>query len=195
MVHILPHWNWEGQEGHSIFVWCYSNCDTVELFLNDRSLGIQHTQTLPGFHFEWQVPFVPGVLRAVGRRDGTVVAMAETRTASAPAQLLLHADPPTAGVNNTNLVHIAATVADAQGTMVPNASHTIHFDLQGDARILGVDNGDPLSHINFQGNTMQAFHGKCIAVVQTSAHPATIKFRAHAEGLKDALLVISPTNS
>lgn len=194
MVHILPHWNWDGLEGHSIFVWCYSNCDTVELFLNDRSLGVQHTQTVAGFHLEWQVPFVPGVLRAVGRRDGAVVTIAETRTASAPAQLLLHADPPTLRVNDRNLVHIAATVVDAEGTMVPNASHAIHFDLQGDARIIGVDNGDPLSHMNFQGNTIQAFHGKCIAVVQTTTHPTTINFRAHAEGLKDALLVISPTN-
>lgn len=39
MVHLLPHWNWKGHEGKPIPVYCYSNCEEVELFLNGRSLG------------------------------------------------------------------------------------------------------------------------------------------------------------
>ena len=42
MVHILPHWTWPGFEGKSIPVSVYSNADTVELFLNGRSLGVKH---------------------------------------------------------------------------------------------------------------------------------------------------------
>jgi len=39
MVHILPHWNWSN--GTTVEVWAYSNCDTVELFLNGTSLGVK----------------------------------------------------------------------------------------------------------------------------------------------------------
>ncbi|HKO20274.1 MAG TPA: glycoside hydrolase family 2 TIM barrel-domain containing protein, partial [Acidobacteriaceae bacterium] len=36
VLHLLPHWNWAGREGEVISVVCYTNCDTVELFLNGK---------------------------------------------------------------------------------------------------------------------------------------------------------------
>jgi hypothetical protein len=39
VLHLLPHWNWAGKEGQDIDVWCYGNCDEVELFLNGQSQG------------------------------------------------------------------------------------------------------------------------------------------------------------
>jgi Domain of unknown function (DUF4982) len=39
VLHIFPHWNWAGREGKNITVSCFTNCDTVELFLNGKSLG------------------------------------------------------------------------------------------------------------------------------------------------------------
>ena len=41
MMHLFPHWNWKGKEGEFVPVLCYTNCDTVELFLNGKSLGVQ----------------------------------------------------------------------------------------------------------------------------------------------------------
>jgi beta-galactosidase len=38
-VHILPHWNWAGHEGHPVPVFVYTNGDSAELFLNGKSLG------------------------------------------------------------------------------------------------------------------------------------------------------------
>jgi beta-galactosidase len=46
MVHIVGHWTWPGQEGKKRQVRVYSNCDTVELFLNGRSLGVHEPATL-----------------------------------------------------------------------------------------------------------------------------------------------------
>jgi beta-galactosidase len=38
MVHLLPqHWNWEA--GDLVDVWAYSNAHSVELFLNNKSMG------------------------------------------------------------------------------------------------------------------------------------------------------------
>lgn len=39
MVHILPPWTYAGKEGKKIPVVVYADCDSVELFLNDVSLG------------------------------------------------------------------------------------------------------------------------------------------------------------
>ena len=39
MVHLLPHWTHPGKEGKTIPVVIYTNCDAVELFINNVSLG------------------------------------------------------------------------------------------------------------------------------------------------------------
>ena len=44
MVHLLP-MTWNHQEGDTVEVWAYSNVDTVELFLNGRSLGARTFDT------------------------------------------------------------------------------------------------------------------------------------------------------
>ena len=83
MVHVLPHWNWEGWEGKEIPVQAYTNADSVELFLNGKSLGTKKgsadlNRTL---HYEWKVPYAPGTLKAVAKKDGKVVATDEVVTA------------------------------------------------------------------------------------------------------------------
>ncbi len=39
MIHIVGHWTWPGETGKPRQVRIYSNCDSVELFLNGQSLG------------------------------------------------------------------------------------------------------------------------------------------------------------
>ncbi|WP_329342474.1 DUF4982 domain-containing protein [Streptomyces sp. NBC_00663] len=44
MVHLLP-MTWNHEEGDTVEVWAYSNVDTVELFLNGKSLGVRKFDT------------------------------------------------------------------------------------------------------------------------------------------------------
>ena len=41
MVHIVGHWTWPSETGQKHRVRVYSNCDSVELFPNDKSLGVR----------------------------------------------------------------------------------------------------------------------------------------------------------
>lgn len=66
-VHILGHWNAPADGAKIVSVWVYARADRVELFLNGASLGIRDTRD--GHHAEWQVPYAPGELRAVGYMD------------------------------------------------------------------------------------------------------------------------------
>lgn len=193
MLHILPHWNWEGMEGKPIFVWCYTNCDAVELFLNDRSLGVQRPISTAGYHLAWQVPFVPGILRAVGKRQGVEVCSQNVGTAGSPSKLLLTADPNVIQADGRDLTHISVSVVDSQENLVPHAKNPVHFDVQGEGRMVGVDNGDPLSHQNFKGAQIRAFSGKCLAMVQSTQKPGPISVRASSPGLGETLIVIHST--
>ncbi|MEO6923941.1 MAG: glycoside hydrolase family 2 TIM barrel-domain containing protein, partial [Bryocella sp.] len=161
MLHILPHWNWEGMEGKPIFVWCYTNCDSVELFLNERSLGVQRPISTAGYHLTWEVPYAPGTLRAVGKR-GTEVCRQEISTAGSASDLVLNCDRNVIRADGHDLTNISVSVVDSKGSLVPNASNLIHFDVKGEGVIVGVDNGDPLSHQSLKGRQITAFHAKCL---------------------------------
>ncbi|HEY2760942.1 MAG TPA: glycoside hydrolase family 2 TIM barrel-domain containing protein, partial [Pirellulales bacterium] len=183
MVHLLPHWNWEGWEGKKIPVEAYTNADSVELFLNGKSLGEKKQDDLVRLHYEWSVPYEPGTLKAVAKKDGKQVATDEIVTAGKPAKLELKADRSTIDADGNDLSYVTVTVVDKDGHVCPNADNELTFAISGPATIAGLDNGDPINHEAFQGTQHKAFHGLALAILKAkdSAGKATLK--ATADGL------------
>ncbi|WP_343731705.1 beta-galactosidase GalA [Duganella sp.] len=144
MVHILPHWNWPGREGQPIKVHVYSNGDTVELFLNGRSLG--RKTVIRNGHLEWLVPYQPGTLRASASRGGRPVAADEVSTTGAGAGIALSADRTELKADGADIAVVWVNVTDPAGKIVPDAANQIDFAAAGPLRIIGVGNGDPASH-------------------------------------------------
>ena len=68
---MLPHWTHPGMEGIIIPIWVYSNCDCVELFLNEESLGKKETDEK--MYLSWDVPYSHGTIKAVGYRNNMIV--------------------------------------------------------------------------------------------------------------------------
>jgi beta-galactosidase len=144
VLHLLPHWNWPGREGRDIDMWCYGNCQEVELFLNGQSLG---RQTVTNYsHLHWSVKYAPGVLSAKGYTDSAVVSETKVETTGAPAAVQLTPDRPAINANGEDVSVITVSVADAQGRVVPVATNLVHFALSGPGKIIGVGNGDPSCH-------------------------------------------------
>ena len=195
LVHLLPSsWTWPGFEGKPIPVHVFTNADTVELFLNGRSLGAQTFATdAKQLHLEWTVPYAPGVLKAVARKNGRVVAFDEIRTAGAPARIAVTPDRAWIAGDGYDLSFLTVTILDQAGTVCPNADTTLHFSLQGKAaQIAGLDNGDATSHEPFQGTLHQAYHGLALAVLRSRpgvTGPVTLT--VSADGLPDVQTVVS----
>jgi beta-galactosidase len=194
VLHLFPHWNWAGREGRPIEVWCHTNCDSVEHFLNGRSLGTRAVE--PRGHALWQVPYAPGVLEARGRRGNTTLT-ARRETTGAPAQLALTPDRDRLTADGADLAVVTVEVQDRRGRAVPTAGDPVRFTVTGPGRILGVGNGDPSSHEPDRAAQRSAFNGLCMALVQTLATPGTITVTATAPGLRPATatLVASRGNS
>jgi beta-galactosidase len=206
MVHLFPHWNWEGHEGEVLPVICYTNCDSVELFVNGKSWGVksylyahQGLDRSQGFfqrhapkvwpttgdrHVRWDVPYEPGTLRVVGRRDGEVVCEQEIVTAGAPARLALAVDPETIAADGREVVHVTVRVLDAEGNLCPKADDQVQFAVEGAGRLIAVGNGNPASHKPFQAGERHAFNGLCLAIVQSDGDAGEIQVTATAEGLE-----------
>ena len=180
VLHIFPHWNWT--KGQTIDIWAYSNAEEVELFLNDKSLGVKKKQG-DDLHLMWKVPFTPGTLKAISRTGGKQVLVQEVKTAGAPAKLIVTADHSTIKADGTDLSFVTIDVVDANGTIVPNADNLVKFQIEGGGAIVGVDNGDPVSHESFKAPQRKAFHGKCLVVIQAGEKAGTIKLTANSDGL------------
>lgn len=179
VLHLFPHWNW--LDGQDIDMWCYyNNADEVELFINGRSQGVKAKKDSHGYHLMWRVKFEPGEVKAVARKDGKVVAEKVIRTAGAPAALRLTADRTHFGKNpnGDNLAFITVEVVDSNGNLCPRAEDQVFFEVEG-GRIVGTDNGNPVSMERFKEPKRKAFNGKCLVVVATDGGNVTLKARGY----------------
>jgi beta-galactosidase len=190
MVHVFPHWTWDGKEGQPIFIWCYTNCEAVELFLNGHSLGTRHTNATPAYHLMWQVGYQPGTLRAVGRNGGREVCSQEIHTARKPARIVLKSERDWIKPDRRDLAYIAAAISDEEGNLVPAANNLLRFEIAGGGKIIGVDNGDPLSHESFKASSRRAFNGLCLVVVQSTGRRGRIVVTVTSDGLATGTLAI-----
>lgn len=182
MVHLLPHWTWPGLEGRTIPVVCYSNCERVELFLDDESLGFQNRND-EAMQLRWDVPYRPGCLKAIGYRGGNAVATHAHETASKPAAIRICSEETTVRADRTGVAHLPITIVDEQGRFVPHADCEITVTVEGPAILIGLENGDPIDTTNYKQNRRKVFNGMMLAIVQAGDAEGTVTVSARAEGL------------
>jgi beta-galactosidase len=116
----------------------------VELFLNGKSLGKKVMEK--DSHLEWKVAYAPGVLSAKGYKKGKAVAEAKRETSGEAARLVLEADEDHPNADGEDVSVVTVKAVDSEGREVPGASNLVQFSVEGPAHILGVGNGDPISH-------------------------------------------------
>ena len=199
VLHIFPHWNFGSEtyagegiepsvtsEDGMVDVWAYyNNADEVELFLNGRSQGIR-SKNDSLLHCVWRVKYEPGQLLAVARKDGRIVNSKTIRTAGKPAQIRLTPDRSVIAADGTDLSYITVEILDKDGNLCPNASNLVMFEVAGNARIAGVDNGSQTSMERFKDNHRRAFYGKCLVVLQSDGKSGKATLTATANGLNKA---------
>lgn len=192
VLHLFPHWTWTGKIGESIDVWCNTNCESVELFLNGKSLGKKNG--IKNSHLEWKVVYEPGILEAKGFRNGReVVKRVETTGQTFTVKLIPDRNTINADGEDVSIVNVIAL--DEKGREVPTASESLVFELKGNGKIIGVGNGDPSSHEMdkiLTGNYKRSlFNGKCQVIIQSTKEAGEIVLTAKSEKLKTAEVKIN----
>jgi beta-galactosidase len=186
VLHLFPHWNWKDNE--IVDLWAYYNhADEAELFINGKSQGTKYKED-GIFHVSWRVPFEPGTVKVVTRKDGKEVMTKEISTAGAPAQIRLTADRTAISADGNDLSFITAEVLDKEGNLCPNADNLIDFSVEGKAFIAGTDNGNQISLENFKSPHRKAFYGKCLAVLQNNGEKGSIRLRASSPDMETAVV-------
>ncbi len=189
VLHVLPHWNWKQGDTVDVVAY-YNNADDVELFVNNKSVGVRK-KSGDELHVKWRVPYDAGTLKAVSRKGGNIVLTKEIKTAGAPARIILKADRNLIKADGNDLSFITATIVDKDGITVPTANNLIQFNSSGEGFIAGVDSGDPISHESFKGNSHTALNGLALAILQSNGKKGIIRLTASAEGLQSSNITIT----
>jgi beta-galactosidase len=193
VLHLLPHWNWPGREGEEILVQVESNLDSVELFLNEKSLGSQ--KVVPLYHLEWKVNYTPGVLEARGTKDGKIALTATHRTSGDPAKIVLRADRNELAADGEDIAVIRVETVDKDGLPVPTADAFVRFKVTGEGALIGVGNGDPNCQESDKTPERSLFNGLAAALLQTTKKPGTLVIEATSDGLESATLTLVTKNA
>ena len=188
MVHLLPHWTWPGLEGSTIPVVAYSNCKTVELFVNDTSHGIKDLGS--DMFLCWNVDYEPGILRAIAYHGDRAVAHSMHATAENESALRLTCDDETVRADGTGIAHVTIEVVDDRGIVHPHAAPELAVSVAGAGTLIGIENGDPIDTTNYQCGRRRAFNGMALAIVQASKAGGGIRVFVEAEGLSSSSIEI-----
>ena len=209
VLHLFPHWNWAGRVGQVIPVLAYTNCNSVELFLNGRSLGEKRIEfpaqgtsggwnsyalpvvraTTNDLHVSWDVPYEPGVLKAVGKdRSGKPTCEAAVRTAGAPAAIRLSADRDTVTTGTGDVALVTFEIVDSGGTVVPNADNVVRVTVTG-GTLVALDNGNQLDLEPYRSDHRHAFNGRGLAIIRAT-QPGPLQVTATSAGVRSGAVRI-----
>jgi hypothetical protein len=182
---------WDYSPGDEIAVSCFTNCTAAELFLNGRSLGRKSMTDSTGHMISWEVPYKAGTLSVKGYKGKKAVAGDLLRTYGAAEKLKVSADVGHLKPDAESVAHLTISVVDQDGNLVYDADNEITCELQGPARLLGLESGDNKSHESYQADYRKAYHGKLLAYIQSTLQPGEITVKVTSPGLLPEVIRIA----
>jgi len=185
---VNEHWNYE--ENQNIIVEVYSNCEEVELFLNEESLGLKKLADFEDNIYKWAVPFRAGTLVAKGTKDGTLKE-AQLKTASEATHIQLSTDKTVLKSDNYDVAHIIAQLVDDEGNLVKTENRRLTFSIDGEIKLLGTDTGSVENVQNYRSNSLVTDQGRCLLIVQSKGEQGTAAISVLADDLQGEVLSIA----
>ena len=186
-LHIIGHWNYPSNTKKTVYV-IASLCDSVELFVNGQSLGVNKTPQNGYIYAFPDVTFAPGAIKAVATKDGKVVAQQELQTAGEPKaiKLTLHTGPKGLQADGSDVALIDFEVVDAQGRRCPTDEARVDFAVTGPVIWRGGFNAAKLDTTN--NRYLDTECGINRVAVRSTLTPGTISLTAKRDGLKPATI-------
>ena len=180
-IHLLPHWTWEKDRiGQVTPVYCYTDYDEAELFVNGKSQGRikkNPKERLDRYRLRWnEVKYEPGEVKViVYDANGQAAGEKVIRTAGKPAALKaevwtqtsnLHSPTSNLKSDGQDLAFVTVSLVDKNGTLIPDATDQLDFEVSGAGTFKAVCNGDATSLEVFTEPTMKLFAGQLVVVCQ-----------------------------
>ena len=181
--------SWNYREGQLIRVVCYTNAPQAQLKLNGEVVGEMRPYDDRSGMIHWDVPFASGTLTAEGYdAEGNLLATYEIHTSGRPYALRATLIEPEV-VAHGGVAQVLVEVVDEQGHVVKLADNMISCRVEGEARLLGLENSDNSDMSHPKARQRRVFQGYLVAYVQLSDE-APVKITFSSPLLEDAVLEI-----
>ncbi len=184
-IHIIGHWTYPTNMMKTVYV-AANHCDSVELFVNDKSVGTCATPA-SGYIFAFPgIKFEPGKISAVAKSAGSIVARDEIETAGEPQKLKLtpHVGPDGLLADGADAAFFDVEVVDAQGRRCPTDEARVDFKLDGPAIWRGGYNSGKTNSINHLWLDTEC--GINRVAIRSTMKPGRITLTATRAGLETA---------
>ncbi|MDE7224893.1 MAG: DUF4982 domain-containing protein, partial [Acetatifactor sp.] len=201
MVHLYPYWDWN--PGQLIDVRACTNGASVALYVNGRPQGRQLIDHAGGrkLQGDWQIYYEPGEITAVAYDErGREIARESRHSFGEAKRLVLEADKTVLSGDGEDMCFVTVSAVDQDGYPVENAMNYVKLSMEGQGRLLGMDNGDSTDYDAYKGNVRKLFNGRLLAVVASRPvlagagtegdQTGTIKITVTGRGLEPASLEI-----
>lgn len=180
--------HWNRQPGKNVQLITYTNADEVELRLNGKSLGRKKNPKDDPKHrnqIRWDnITYADGTLLAIAYNNGKDVAHHQIQTSGKAVRLSALADNIEWKADGMDLMHVRLEAIDSKGRRVPMAQDELTFEIEGNAQIVAVTNGDINSdELNVQ-NHRRLWNGSAMVILRAGRNPSKVVLRTKANGYK-----------
>ena len=186
-------WQWPNMDNRWTFPFRYeglvmevqtlTNCEKVQLVINNKVMGEKETSSFPNHTIIWHVPYTPGHIEAKGINGTDTVAYYDLRTAGDPTDLKVRADRTELRADGQDLSYIQLELVDKNGIPVPHKELRIRGEIEGEGKLIGLINNDLRRTTPFTSTEDLTHFGRAYAVVQSTRKAGRIMLKLHVEGI------------
>ena len=175
-------YSYEGQEGRPIMIQVYGGGDSVELFLNGKSLGVQPCGKETRFETQYNTVYEPGELIAVAYEGGVEIGRTSLKTSGKASKLALRAE------RYETLAFINVDVLDKDGLLVADSRAPLSIHVTGTAELLAFGGVGALHKKGYELPQTTAGEGHALAILKMKKDGGKITVRISGDGIEEAVI-------
>jgi beta-galactosidase len=180
------HWNRMAEQELSLIT--YTNAEEVELLLNGKSLGKKQNpkdDTKQRNQIRWDsIKYADGKLEAIAYNNGKPIARHKIETTGKAVKLVATPEDNQWKADGTDLMHIRIEAVDSKGRRVPMAQDELKFEVEGDAKIAAVSNGDINSEELNVTSHRRLWNGSALVILRAGKTPSKVTLKTTSGAYK-----------
>ncbi len=180
--------HWNRMAGQELSLITYTNAEEVELLLNGKSLGKKlnpKDDTKQRNQIRWDgIKYADGKLEAIAYNNGKPIARHKIETTGKAVKLVATPEDNQWKADGTDLMHIRIEAVDSKGRRVPMAQDELKFEVEGDAKIAAVSNGDINSEELNVTSHRRLWNGSALVILRAGKTPSKVTLKTTSGAYK-----------
>lgn len=186
-----PSWTWDVPEGTEVVVEAYADADEVVFVLNGEEVARAVVGVEKGYVARAAVPYRPGTLVAVARRDGEQVGTCTLRTSGQNSRIEATRYLPQGRALSGDLEYVELAIVDEARTVCPNAEVPVTVTVTGPGVLQGLGTGRQSTEESFLADTCTTYQGRALAAIRPLGGSGQVAVTVAAAGLPDVALTLT----